>query len=162
MSLNILSKIFGGASAAGTAGGSILKDVFAGIDSLTTSGKEREELKQKALGMYLDDIKSARTMYMTDSWMQKVFGIVFLVAYILLTALLVWGLWVYVKDGALDAPEWVVAFLSSLWGGLSAKLNTIVDFLFGSSKGSQDKNLINQDFLNNINKKPRTGEADTE
>lgn len=151
--MGILAKIFGSASATGTAGGSIIKDVFEGIDSIATSAEEKEILKLKAMGMYLDDMKSARTMYMTDSWLQKVFAIVFLVAYILLTSLLVWGLWVYVKDGAVDAPEWVVAFISSLWGGLSAKLNTIVDFLFGSSKGSQDKNIINQDFLTNLNTK---------
>lgn len=134
-------------------GTTVIKEVFEGIDSLTTSTAEKEELKLKAMNMYMDDMKSARTMYMTDSWLQKVFAMVFLISYISLTALLVWGLWVYVKNGSVDAPEWVVAFISSLWGGLSAKLNTIVDFLFGSSKGSQDKNIINQDFLTNLNKK---------
>ncbi len=146
--VGFLSKILGGG-----AGSTVVKDVLEGIDSLTTSKEEKEELKLKAMNIYIDDVKNARTMYMTDSWLQKVFAMVFLIAYILLTSLLVWGLWVYVKDGSVDAPEWVVAFISSLWGGLSAKLNTIVDFLFGSSKGSQDKNMINQDFLTNINKK---------
>lgn len=151
MIMGILAKLLGGAT--GAAGGTVIKEVFSGIDSLVTTTQEKEELKLKALNMYIDDVKSARTMYMTDSWLQKIFAMVFLIAYITLTALLVWGLWVYVKDGVVDAPEWVVAFISSLWGGLSAKLNTIVDFLFGSSKGSQDKNLINQDLLTNINKK---------
>ncbi len=146
----IANVIKGGASGSGN---SIIKDVFDGIDKITTTDAEKEELKQKALGLYLDDVKSARTMYMSDSSLQKIFAITFLVAYISLTALLVWGLWVYVKAGVIDAPEWVVAFISSLWGGLSAKLNTIVDFLFGSSQGSQNKNIINQDLLTNLNKK---------
>lgn len=150
MTTGIIAKLLG---KTGSGTGSVIKDVFEGIDSITTSKEEKEELKLKAMGMYIDDMKNARAMYMTDSWLQKIFAMVFLVAYILLTSLLVWGLWVYVKDGAVDAPEWVVAFISSLWGGLSAKLNTIVDFLFGSSKGSQDKNMINQDLLTNINKK---------
>ena len=137
----------------GASGNSIIKDVFDGIDKITTTDAEKEELKAKALGMYLDDVKSARTMYMADSSLQKIFALVFLVTYIALTALLVWGLWVYVKNGVVDAPEWVVGFISSLWGGLSAKLNTIVDFLFGSSKGSQDKNMINENLLTNLNKK---------
>ncbi len=152
MTTGLIAKLLG-RGAAGTGTGSVIKDVFEGIDSITTSKEEKEELKIKAMAMYIDDMKNARAMYMTDSWLQKIFAMVFLVAYILLTSLLVWGLWVYVKDGAVDAPEWVVAFISSLWGGLSAKLNTIVDFLFGSSKGSQDKNIINQDVLTNLNKR---------
>jgi hypothetical protein len=151
--VGILGKIFGAVSGSGTAGGSVIKDIFAGIDSITTTDAEKETLKQKALGMYMDDVKSARTMYMADSSLQKIFALVFLITYIALTALLVWGLWVYVKSGVLDVPEWVVGFISSLWGGLSAKLNTIVDFLFGSSKGSQDKNMINENLLTNLNKK---------
>lgn len=142
-----LAKIFGGGT-----GNSVVKDVLEGIDKLTTSAAEKEELRQKALNIYLDDVKSARQMYMTDSWLQKVFAMVFLIAYLVLTIILIWGLWVYVKAGSIEAPEWVVAFISSLWGGLSAKLNTIVDFLFGSSKGSQDKNVINNDVLTQIKK----------
>jgi len=145
-----LAKIFGGGSGQGN---SVVKDVLEGIDGLTTSKEEKEELRLKALSIYIDDVKNARQMYMTDNWLQKVFAIVFLIAYILLTSLLVWGLWVYVKAGVIDVPEWVVAFISSLWGGLSAKLNTIVDFLFGSSQGSQDKNVINRDVLTKLNTK---------
>lgn len=148
--LDVLGKVFGGN---GSNESAVIKDVFEGIDSISTTSAEKEELKLKAVGMYIEDVKNARTMYMTDSKLQKIFALTFLIAYISLTALLVWGLWVYVKDGVIDAPEWVVAFISSLWGGLSAKLNTIVDFLFGSSQGSQDKNIINQDLLTNFNKK---------
>ena len=146
----ILSKVFGSLGA-GT-GSSVIKEVFDGIDQISTSKEEKEDLKLKAMTLYLDDVKSARTMYMSDSWLQKTFAMVFLIAYLVLTSLLVWGLWTYVKEGALDVPEWVVAFISSLWGGLSAKLNTIFDFLFGSSKGSQDKNIISTDLLMNIKK----------
>lgn len=150
--MGILAKIFGGLTSTG-AGSTIIKEVFDGIDNISTSKEEKEALKLQAMGIYLDDVKNARTMYMNDSSLQKIFAMVFLTAYIVLTSLLVWGLWVYVKNGSVDVPEWVVAFISSLWGGLSAKLNTIVDFLFGSSKGSQDKNIINQDLLTNLSKK---------
>ena len=150
--MGIFTKILGGLTSTG-AGGTFIKEVFDGIDKISTTEQEKEALKLQAMGIYLDDVKNARTMYMSDSSLQKIFAMVFLIAYITLTSLLVWGLWVYVKNGVVDAPEWVVAFISSLWGGLSAKLNTIVDFLFGSSQGSQNKNIINQEVLTNLTKK---------
>ena len=150
--MGIFTKILGGLTSTG-AGGTFIKEVFDGIDKISTTEQEKEALKLQAMGIYLDDVKNARTMYMSDSSLQKIFAMVFLIAYITLTSLLVWGLWVYVKNGAIDTPEWVVAFISSLWGGLSAKLNTIVDFLFGSSQGSQNKNIINQEVLTNLTKK---------
>lgn len=44
-------------------------------------------------------------------------------------------------------PDWAVAFISTVFGAMSAKVSTIVDFFFGSSKGSHDKDeAIGQAF----------------
>lgn len=127
----------------------VIRDVFEGIDGLVTSREEKEQLKIKALDMYIEDRKSARQMYMNDSWLQKTFALIFMAAYLVLTGILLYGLYTYLKSGSLEVDQWVVALVSSIWGGLSSKLNTIVDFLFGSSKGSQDKDYLSKDLKPN-------------
>jgi len=125
----------------------IIADVFEGIDSLTTTTKEKEELKLQTVKMYINDRLSARQMFMDDSGLQKLFAITFLVFYLALTGIMVWIVFKMAYNN-LDLETWAITLISTIWGGMSAKVNTITDFLFGSSKGSQEKTKI----FNNNNK----------
>ena len=133
--LNWLTKIISGSKKG------IVADIFEGIDSLVTSAEEKEELKQQALKMYIDDRQSARQMYMDDSGLQKIFAITFLLFYLALTGIMVWLVF-NMAYNSLDLETWAITLISTIWGGMSAKVNTITDFLFGSSKGSQEKTQL--------------------
>jgi hypothetical protein len=77
-------------------------------------------------------------MYSNDSWLQKTFAIFFLIAWCGLTALM---LNYFIFDN-IQLNDWQIAFVSSINGGISTKLSTIIDFLFGGAiSGVNDINF---------------------
>ncbi len=119
----------------------IVDSVASAADDLFTSKEEKAQLKLELEKAIFQDRSDARRMYENNSSLQKVYAIVFLVSYVFLTA----GMLVFViriAKGGTDIPDWAIGFISSIWGGMSTKVGTITDFLFGSSKSSQDKNEI--------------------
>lgn len=143
--------------------GSGAKDLLQGVtglvDEVVTTKEEREalkvqleqmvmehglKLKDQALREYeleITDRSNARAMFQDDSQLQKIFALVFLVAYILLTAGLIWMVFSF-TSGTTPLPDWAISLISGLFGAMSAKVNTITDFLFGSSSGSKEKNKL--------------------
>ena len=111
-----------------------LSTVFDGIDKISTTKEEKEILRLKAIELTLKDRSSARDMFGKDSILQKIFALFFLVAWFSITAFLLY----YVITGTAELADWKIALISSIWGGLSSKLNTIVDFLFGGSKSNTE------------------------
>lgn len=101
---------------------------------------ELQKLGQEAEYKRLEDIQSARLMFTnSDNSVQRTIAITFLYSYLALTLVLVffifgWAGWIKV-----DIPAWGVSLLSALWGAISSKMNTVIDFFFGSSKSSKDK-----------------------
>ena len=91
------------------------------------------EFEQELKKLYLDDKKDARSLYKVDSSLQKVFAITFLSLYIVLSFVVLIGLYLISVQG-LKLDNYVVSFVSTLHGGMSMKVGTIVDFLFGSSQ----------------------------
>ena len=91
------------------------------------------EFEQELKKLYLDDKKDARSLYKVDSSLQKVFAITFLGLYIVLSFVVLIGLYLISIKG-LKLDNYVVSFVSTLHGGMSMKVGTIVDFLFGSSQ----------------------------
>jgi len=91
------------------------------------------EFEQELKKLYLDDKKDARSLYKVDSSLQKVFAITFLSLYIVLSFVVLIGLYLISIKG-LKLDNYVVSFVSTLHGGMSMKVGTIVDFLFGSSQ----------------------------
>lgn len=139
--MSFFTKIIGGVSVE-----KIFDSIGSNIDRFVTTDKEREEIKrlinQDLFNFqmeFLKDRQNARDMYKKDSWLQKVFGIVFLAGYMILTIGLIWVVYSIAVSQAFEIPQWGIALLSSVWGGMSAKVSTITDFLFGSSQGSKDK-----------------------
>jgi len=90
------------------------------------------EFEQELEKLYLEDKKDARSLYKVDSSLQKIFAITFLSLYIVLSFVVLIGLYLISIQG-LKLDNYVVSFVSTLHGGMSMKVGTIVDFLFGSS-----------------------------
>lgn len=113
-----------------------IDSIFEGIDRLVTTKEEKEKLRHKAIElslkqeqMRLGDISDARSMYRSDSSLQKTFAIVFLIGYLVLIGLLMWKFF-----AGIILTEVAANFMFTIFGAMSTKVNTIVGFLFGSSK----------------------------
>ena len=97
-----------------------------------------KRLMMDAEEMFMKDRQSARELYKHDSMLQKVFGIVFLVGYVFLSAamvLIVLGIF-GVKVPEINAFQ--ASIISMVFTAMSTKVNTITDFLFGGSKMKDD------------------------
>ena len=118
------------------------------LDKVITTDKERDEAKLALKRLLLDaeteafkqeveDRKSARNMYKDDAFIQKVLATLFTAAYFGLSFMM---FKVFVmKD--IDLGEFEISFISTIFGAMSAKVNTVVDFFFGgSSKKNQEQN----------------------
>ncbi len=140
-----MKKIFGKIFNAGAS--ETLKEGTKLIDEIFTTKEEKLQGKMELFKMAVADRDSARTMFANDSWLQKVFAIFFLLAWCALTYIML----NYFVFQNIDLQDWQIAFVSSINGGISTKLSTIIDFLFGGSVSS----------VNDINlKKRRKNEID--
>jgi hypothetical protein len=157
----------------GNTGGEIVSSVGETVDRFVTTDEDRmkaEQLKQElqlkvmklefeAEKAYLKDRQSAREMYKHDSSLQKLYAMTFLVAYFALTGILLhWLITELAGTQALDLPQWGVALISSIWGGMSTKVSTITDFLFGGSQGERE----NQDQVRQAFEKQERDRGDSE
>jgi hypothetical protein len=123
-------KLFGKLANAGVA--ETLKEGTKLIDEIFTTQEEKLQGKMELFKMAVADRDSARNMYANDSWLQKTFAIFFLIAWCGLTALM---LNYFIFDN-IQLNDWQIAFVSSINGGISTKLSTIIDFLFGGAISS--------------------------
>ena len=114
------------------------------LDKVITTDKERDEAKlalkrllleaeKEAFAKEVEDRKSARDMYKDDAFIQKVLATLFTAAYFGLSFMM-FKVFV-IKD--IDLGEFEISFISTIFGAMSAKVNTVVDFFFG---GSSKKN----------------------
>ena len=110
------------------------------LDEVVTTDEERDAAKQKLeellkthekemFELEVQDRKSARKMYSDDSLIQKILATVFTVAYFALSFIM----FRYFVQGDLDLGEFEISFISTIFGAMSAKVNTVVDFFFGGS-----------------------------
>ncbi len=87
----------------------------------------------------LKDVQSARDLYKQNSALQKGFAITFLIGYIILV-----GTLVAVFTSKIDLSAAASTFVGTIFGAMTTNIQTIVNFLFGSSQSSKDKdNTIN-------------------
>jgi hypothetical protein len=118
------------------------------LDKVITTDKERDEAKlalkqllleaeKEAFAKEVEDRKSARDMYKDDAIIQKVLATLFTVAYFGLSFMM----FRFFVMGNLDMGEFEISFISTIFGAMSAKVNTVVDFFFGGSskKNEQQK-----------------------
>ena len=118
------------------------------LDKVITTDKERDEAKlaikqllheaeKEAFAKEVEDRKSARDMYKDDAIIQKILASLFTVAYFGLSFMM----FRYFVMGDLELGEFEISFSSTIFGAMSAKVNTVVDFFFGgSSKKNEQQN----------------------
>lgn len=105
------------------------------IQELAT--KHTEIMQQDAthqMELVLADKQSARDMYKANSSLQKVYALTYLAIYVILSCIILYEIFTPV---ALNIPSWGVQFIATLFGGMTMKLGTITDFLFGSGMESK-------------------------
>ena len=117
------------------------------LDKVITTDKERDEAKlalkqllleaeREAFAKEVEDRKSARDMYKDDALIQKILATLFTIAYFGLSFMM----FRFFVTGDLELGEFEISFISTIFGAMSAKVNTVVDFFFGgSSKKNQEQ-----------------------
>ena len=118
------------------------------LDKVITTDKERDEAKlalrrllleaeTEAFAKEVEDRKSARDMYKDDAFIQKILASLFTIAYFGLSFMM----FRFFVMGDLNLGEFEISFISTIFGAMSAKVNTVVDFFFGgSSKKNEQQN----------------------
>ena len=118
------------------------------LDKVITTDKERDEAKlalkqllleaeREAFAKEVEDRKSARDMYKDDAIIQKILATLFTIAYFGLSFMM----FRFFVMGDIDMGEFEISFISTIFGAMSAKVNTVVDFFFGgSSKKNEQQN----------------------
>ena len=118
------------------------------LDKVITTDKERDEAKhalkrllldaeKQAFAKEVEDRKSARDMYKDDALIQKILATLFTVAYFGLSFMM----FRFFVLGEMKLGEFEISFISTIFGAMSAKVNTVVDFFFGgSSKKNEQQN----------------------
>ena len=119
------------------------------LDKVITTDKERDEAKlalrrvlleaeAEAFAKEVEDRKSARDMYKDDAFIQKILATLFTAAYFGLSFMM----FRYFVMGDIEMGEFEISFISTIFGAMSAKVNTVVDFFFGGSskKNEQQQN----------------------
>ena len=102
------------------------------IDSSQMTPQEKEYAQSQIVSLYeleVEDRKSARFLYSTDSTVQKILAVVFTVAYFFLSYIM----FRYFIEEDISLGEFEIGFISTIFGAMSAKVNTVVDFFFGGS-----------------------------
>ena len=114
--------------------GKVVENASSILDEVITTDEERDKAKlelekvllsaeREAFAQEVEDRKDARSLYKDDAIIQKLLALLFTGAYFGLS---------YV----LELSDYEIGFISTVFGAMSAKVNTIVDFFFGGS--SQD------------------------
>ena len=129
--------------------GKVVENAEGILDKVITTDKERDEAKlalkrllleaeTEAFAKEVEDRKSARDMYKDDAIIQKILASLFTVAYFGLSFMM----FRYFVMGYLELGEFEISFISTIFGAMSAKVNTVVDFFFGGSskKNEQQQN----------------------
>ena len=126
--------------------GKVVENAEGILDEIITTDEEREKVKlelqkilleaeREAFAKEVEDRKSARELYKDDAIIQKVLATLFTVAYFGISFVM----FQYFVTGSLDLGEFEISFISTIFGAMSAKVNTIIDFFFGGSSQKQNK-----------------------
>ena len=130
--------------------GKIVDNAEGILDKVITTDKERDEAKlalrrvlleaeAEAFAKEVEDRKSARDMYKDDALIQKILATLFTAAYFGLSFMM----FRYFVMGDIEMGEFEISFISTIFGAMSAKVNTVVDFFFGGSSKKNEQQQIN-------------------
>ena len=126
----------------------MINNLVGGLFGKIVDNAERDEAKlalkkllldaeREAFAKEVEDRKSARDMYKDDAIIQKVLATLFTVAYFGITFVM----FNYFVTKSIELGEFEISFISTIFGAMSAKVNTNIDFFFGGSskKNEQSK-----------------------
>ena len=128
--------------------GKIVDNAEGILDKVITTDKERDEAKLALRKLLLDaeteafkqeveDRKSARDMYKDDALIQKILATLFTAVYFGLSFMM----FRFFVMGDINLGEFEISFISTIFGAMRAKVNTVVDFFFGgSAKKNEQQN----------------------
>ena len=130
--------------------GKIVDNAEGILDKVITTDKERDEAKlalksllleaeKEAFAKEVEDRKSARDMYKDDAFIQKILATLFTAAYFGLSFMM----FRYFVVGDIEMGEFEISFISTIFGAMSAKVNTVVDFFFGGSSKKNEQQTNN-------------------
>ena len=128
--------------------GKVLDNAEGILDKVITTDKERDEAKlaiqkvlldaeREAFAKEVEDRKDARDLYKDDAIIQKVLATLFTVAYFGISFVM----FNHFILGDINLGEFEISFISTIFGAMSAKVNTIVDFFFGGSSNKNSKDV---------------------
>ena len=120
--------------------GKVVENAEGILDEIITTKEEKETLKlelkkilleaeREAFAKEVEDRKDARSLYKDDAFIQKILAALFTVAYFALT----YTMFSYFVLHTVVLTEYEIGFISTVFGAMSSKVNTIVDFFFGGS-----------------------------
>ena len=141
----MIGKIIGGLF------GKVVDNAEGILDKVITTDKERDEAKlaikrllleaeKEAFAKEVEDRKSARDMYKDDAIIQKILATLFTVAYFGLSFMM----FRFFVIGDINMGEFEISFISTIFGAMSAKVNTVVDFFFGGSSKKNEQQINNK------------------
>ena len=128
--------------------GKIVDNAEGILDKVITTDKERDEAKlalkrllldaeKEAFAKEVEDRKSARDMYKYDAIIQKILATLFTIAYFGLSFMM----FRFFVIGDINMGEFEISFISTIFGAMSAKVNTVVDFFFGGSSKKNEQQI---------------------
>jgi hypothetical protein len=120
--------------------GKVVENAEGILDEIITTKEEKEALKlelkkilleaeREAFAKEVEDRKDARSLYKDDALIQKILAALFTIAYFTLSYIM----FKYFVFHDVVLSEYEIGFISTIFGAMSAKVNTIVDFFFGGS-----------------------------
>ena len=130
--------------------GKVVENAEGILDQIITTDQERDEAKhalkrllldaeKEAFAKEVEDRKSARDMYKDDAFIQKILATLFTAAYFGLSFMM----FRYFVMGDIEMGAFEISFISTIFGAMSAKVNTVVDFFFGGSSKKNEQQQIN-------------------
>ena len=120
--------------------GKVIESAEGILDEVITTKEERETIKlelkkilleaeREAFSREVEDRKDARSLYKDDALIQKILASLFTMGYFILSYIM----FQYFVLHDVVLSEYEIGFISTIFGAMSAKVNTIVDFFFGGS-----------------------------
>ena len=126
--------------------GKVVENAEGILDEVITTDEEREQAKlqlkkvlldaeKEAFAKEVEDRKDARSLYKDDALIQKILATLFTIAYFGISFVM----FQHFVGGGIDMGEFEISFISTIFGAMSAKVNTIIDFFFGGSSKQNGK-----------------------
>lgn len=114
-----------------------LKEVADVVDRFVDTKEEKREFFKEVYKLDQDDRNAARSLYGKDSTVQKIYAVTFLAGYL---ALIGWLMYAIYTGNIKDIAQFETGLIGTILGAMSAKVNTVTDFFFGSSDNKTEQN----------------------